>query len=47
MQKTINGSIFRKMIIAGASLLEQNKFADIEVIKDLAGHDRVVCGRRI
>ena len=25
MQKTINGSIFRKMIIAGASLLEQNK----------------------
>ncbi len=29
------------------SLLEQNKFADIEVIKDLAGHDRVVCGRRI
>lgn len=29
------------------SLLEKNKFADIEVIKDLAGHDRVVCGRRI
>ena len=25
MQKTINGSIFRKMIMAGASLLEQNK----------------------
>ncbi|MBS7404025.1 MAG: DAK2 domain-containing protein [Eubacteriales bacterium] len=25
MQKTINGSIFRRMIIAGASLLEQNK----------------------
>ena len=25
MQKTINGSIFRKMIIAGASLLEQHK----------------------
>lgn len=25
MQKTINGSVFRKMIIAGASLLEQNK----------------------
>ncbi len=25
MQKTINGSVFRKMIMAGASLLEQNK----------------------
>jgi dihydroxyacetone kinase-like predicted kinase len=25
MQKSINGSIFRKMIIASASLLEQNK----------------------
>ncbi len=25
MQKTINGSVFKKMIIAGASLLEQNK----------------------
>ncbi len=25
MQKTINGSVFRKMVMAGASLLEQNK----------------------
>ena len=30
-----------------SSLLEQNKFAEIKVIKDLAGHDRVVCGRRM
>lgn len=28
-------------------LLEENSFADIKVIKDLAGHDRVVCGWRI
>ena len=27
-------------------LLEENKFADIRVIKDLAGFDRVVCGWR-
>ncbi len=29
------------------SLLENNKFADVRVIKDLAGLDRVVCGRRM
>lgn len=28
-------------------LLSDNQFADIEVIKDLVGLDRVVCGRRI
>ena len=28
-------------------LLEENNFADIKVVKDLAGLDRVVCGRRI
>lgn len=28
-------------------LLEKNNYADIRVVKDLAGHDRVVCGRRI
>lgn len=29
-----------------SSIMEQNKYADIQVIKDLAGLDRVVCGRR-
>ena len=32
---------------AVADMLYENKFADIKVIKDLAGLDRVVCGRRI
>ena len=31
---------------AVSELLNENKFADIRVIKDLAGLDRVVCGRR-
>lgn len=29
------------------TLLEENKYTDIMVIKDLAGLDRVVCGRRM
>ena len=29
------------------SLLQKNQFTDIKVIRDLAGLDRVVCGRRI
>ena len=31
---------------AVSELLSENKFADIRVIKDLSGLDRVVCGRR-
>ena len=29
-----------------SALLANNNFTDIRVIKDLAGLDRVVCGRR-
>lgn len=32
---------------AVSELLDKNKYADIRVIKDLSGLDRVVCGRRI
>ena len=32
---------------AVSRMLEQNNYADIRVIRDLAGLDRVVCGRRI